>query len=384
MACVTKRRGRWIVDFTDLLGKRRWITMPKGSTKAKAADKLREIEDKLARGVYLPEKRIPLFGKVAQDWLEYKKANIRLSTWRKYEGYTRNHYEDFKGIRINRISSVKIEKFINARQNEGMNISTLRKLITVLNQVMKYAIRHKYLDSNPVASAERPRERTDVDEWAENDQRIKVLIPEHIMALLDSEPDKMYRTLFHMAITTGAREGELFGLKWTDVDWFNSQLFIQRTFNEGAWQKPKSKCSMRKIDLGPATVAVLREWQKECPTNNLNLIFPNEAGGPLNHGNMLRRHFYPALEKAKCPRVRFHDLRHTYASLLIEQGENVKYVQNQLGHSTPMFTLTVYAHLMKSTNQKAVCKLENTIFQNSCSKTVAEKKKGLTLLRVNP
>ncbi|UCD88800.1 MAG: site-specific integrase, partial [Desulfobacterales bacterium] len=165
------------------------------------------------------------------------------------------------------------------------------------------------------------------------------------------------------------------GLKWTDVDWFNNQIHIQRTYNNGKFYKPKSRRSKRKIDLGPEMMSELIVWQAVCPDNELNLVFPNKAGGPINQSNMLNRHFFPALKAAKIPRIRFHDLRHTYASLLIEQGENIKYIQNQLGHSSPTVTLDVYAHLMKPANQESALKLENAVFGINGSKTVAEKKK---------
>ena len=100
--------------------------------------------------------------------------------------------------------------------------------------------------------------------------------------------------------------------------------------------------------------------------------------------NMTSRHFFPALKDAKVERIRFHDLRHTYASLLIDQGENIKYIQTQIGHSSPTMTLDVYAHLMKPLNQEAACKLENTIFSITGSKMVAENKKGATLSSVTP
>ncbi len=102
-------------------------------------------------------------------------------------------------------------------------------------------------------------------------------------------------------------------------------------------------------------------------------MFPNQAGNPINHNNLVNRHFNPALEVAELPKIRFHDLRHTYASLLIEQGENIKYIQNQLGHSNPTVTLNVYAHLMKSVNQEAACRLENAVFETSGSKMVADR-----------
>jgi len=159
------------------------------------------------------------------------------------------------------------------------------------------------------------------------------------------------------------RQGELLGLQWQDIDWENNQIHIQRTFNNGNWYDVKTQTSNRKIDIGPSMMADLKRWQGECKPNKQNLIFPNSAGQTMNHTNMRARHFYPALEAAGIKKIRFHDLRHTYASLLIDQGENIKYIKTQLGHSSPTVTLNVYAHLMKQVNQESACRLENTIFE---------------------
>jgi integrase len=105
----------------------------------------------------------------------------------------------------------------------------------------------------------------------------------------------------------------------------------------------------------------LKKWKLACPKTKLNLVFPNDAGNVMDDSHMLSRQFHPALKAAGIPRIRFHDLRHTYASLLIEQGENIKYIQTQLGHSSPSITMDVYAHLMKSSNQQAASRLENTV-----------------------
>jgi integrase len=99
---------------------------------------------------------------------------------------------------------------------------------------------------------------------------------------------------------------------------------------------------------------------------------------------MVNRHFDPALKSAKLPRIRFHDLRHTKVSLMIEQGENLKYIQTQLGHSSPTVTLNVYAHLMEPINQEAACRYENVIFQKNGSRMVAETKKEVTASDVTP
>ena len=260
-----------------------------------------------------------------------------------------------------------------------MNLTTLRKIIVTFNQVMNYAVRHQFIGYNPVRDAERPRDQG-------NDEKpdIRILSTHEINAFLDAEKNQKYRTLFMLAIMSGAREGELLGLKWTDVDWFNNQIYNQRSFNEGAWYKPKSKASNRKIDLGPTMMSALKKWRLACPHSKLDLVFPNEVGNPINHSNMLWRHFFPDLKKAGINRIRFHDLRHTYASLLFEQGENIKYVQSQLGHSSPTVTLNIYAHLMKPVNQEAPARLENAIFETNGSKMVAKNKKGVDARCVTP
>ena len=99
----------------------------------------------------------------------------------------------------------------------------------------------------------------------------------------------------------------------------------------------------------------------------------------MNYSNMVQRYFLPALKAADLPRVRFHDLRHTNASLRLENGENIKYIQTQLGHANPTVTLNVYAHLMNPTNQEAACRLENAVFGAAGHKMVTKKEKGVTV-----
>lgn len=208
--------------------------------------------------------------------------------------------------------------------------------------------------------AERPRSNGESEE-----SKIRVLTPAEIHSFLESEKDMKYRTLFTLAIFSGARQGELLGLKWSDIEWGNNQIHIQRTFNNDNWYDVKTAASNRKIDIGPSMITNLKEWKLACPPNAHDLVFPNKAGRPINHNNLIQRHFYPAMENAGLPKIRFHDLRHTYASLLIEQGENIKYIQSQLGHSSPSVTLNVYAHLMKPANQEAASKLENKILNQN-------------------
>ncbi|MBN1227549.1 MAG: site-specific integrase [Deltaproteobacteria bacterium] len=360
MACIVKRRERWVIDFYDHSGKRRWKTLPKGTTKAKAREELRVIEDLVGKGLYLPIKKIPLFSQVAMDWLEYKRPNIRETTWEVCEGHIRNHFAELDILKINRITTATIEKYITTRQIQGMNINTLRKVLVTLGQILSYAVRHKYTDHSPLKDAERPRSTG--KEGFQEQEKIKVLTPPQIKAFLSKAKNQKHKALFMLALFSGARQGELLGLKWSDIDWNQRQIHIQRTFNNGHFFTTKTRSSNRKVDLGPNVITTLKEWKLGCPANDLDLVFPNEAGNPMDHNNLIKRHYEPALKAAKLPNMRFHDLRHTYASLLINQGENIKYIQSQLGHSSPSVTLNVYAHLMKPSNQQSACRLENTIF----------------------
>jgi integrase len=110
-----------------------------------------------------------------------------------------------------------------------------------------------------------------------------------------------------------------------------------------------------------------------CVKSEDDLIFPNEAGKPLDPSNLRKRIFEPALRRAGLRKVRFHDLRHTYASLLIHQGEHPKYIQSQMGHSSISVTMDVYGHLMEGINVLATERLDATLFGESSSKMVASK-----------
>lgn len=355
---IRKRGDRYFLDFYDQNGNRQRLMLPKGTSKAKAKEELRSIEEQVTKGVFTPAKRMLTFEEVAADWVEYKKPKLRETTWECYDGHVRNHFADLNPLKINQVSTARVEKFITERQLSGMPVGTIRKVLVTLGQILSYAVRLKYIDHNPLRDAERPRDP------GEGKKEIGVLKPEEIQAFLDSNPTQRYRTLFLVAVMTGARQGEILGLKWSDLDLENSQLRIQRTYTKGRFFNPKTKTSNRAIDLAPVVVTELRKWKLGSPPNDLDLMFPNEEGKPINYSNMVNRHFLPAIKAAGLERIRFHDLRHTYASLLIQQGENVKYVQSQLGHSSPMVTLNVYAHLLDSRNQAAAHRLESAVFGN--------------------
>ncbi|MFC1890868.1 tyrosine-type recombinase/integrase [Thermodesulfobacteriota bacterium] len=355
MACITKKRGKLVIDFYDQHGKRRLKTLPVGTTKTQAKKELRDIEQMVERGTYLPREGIPIFEKVAEDWLEYKKPNIRHSTFQQYRGHVNNHLIPYFGTtKINRMNFSSIEKFMSHSIANEVTPPTLKKLLVTLGSIFKYAVIKKFCEYNPVREIEKPK--------TSKKKKVTVLQPEEIRAFVKNARDRKYRCMYTLSIMSGMRQGELLGLKWLDIDWFNCQVNVRRTFNHDHFYEPKSEASRRSIDLGPSVISELKKWKIACPSTKLNLIFPNEAGKPMDANGLFKREFKTTLRRAKLRDIRFHDLRHTFASLLIDQGEHPKYIQSQLGHSSINVTMDTYGHLMRAVNPEASNKLDKAVF----------------------
>jgi integrase len=181
--------------------------------------------------------------------------------------------------------------------------------------------------------------------------------------LLDAARGDRLEALYRLALATGAREGELLGLRWSDVDLDGGVIRIRRTLlgtPDGlAFAEPKTATSRRAIPIGAATIAALRAHrQRQAEERLSDLVFSNTLGGPVNAGEMLRAAFYPLLRRAGLPRIRFHDLRHTAATLILSGGVHPKIVAERLGHSTPMLTLTVYSHVTPTMQRAAADELD--------------------------
>ena len=373
MACITKKRGKLVIDFYDQHGKRRLKTLPKNINKKEARKVLQELLKQVEHGTYLPERKVPSFAEVAGQWLENKKLNIREHTFASYECHVRRNLKPFFGnTKVTRINYNSITKFVAHEDGRGASIHHIRKSLVLLSGIMKYAVRQRFIDSNPVHEVEKPKGRS----RHKSSDEIDVFRPDEIRQFLDYVEGLKYKTLFMLATMSGARQGELLGLMWSDIDWYNSQLFIRRTFQHGRFYEPKSTTSRRKIDLGPTVMAKLRKWKLACPPSDLDLVFPSDSGTPLDKNNLVQRHYDPALRRAGLRRIRFHDLRHTFASLLIAQGEHPKYIQSQMGHSSINVTMDIYGHLMNTVNQESAKKLDSTVFKENGDNLETFSKKG--------
>ena len=188
--------------------------------------------------------------------------------------------------------------------------------------------------------------------------------PREIVALLRvaTPPDD---TILHVAIYTGLRRGELFALQWNDVDWgpggHGGRLWIRRSVYRGKLTTPKTEHSIRVVDVTQRTLDELAVYQEIFPVLGEGFIFRTAKGTPFDPDNWYKRRFWPLLEAAGLRKVGLHTLRHTYASLLINQGERIKYVSKQLGHASIQITADLYSHLFRETSLAAMQRLEQSI-----------------------
>lgn len=209
------RRGRWVVDFYDQDGKRRWETLPKGTYRKTANETLGEMERKVRQGTYTPPKELPPFPEAADSWLASKEPNIRHSTYQQYKGHIENHLKPyFERFKINQVTFDGIEKFTAHCIKKEVTPPTLRKILVTLGAILTYAVRRRYTDFNSAREVEKPRGRA---EHREKEEMV-ILTPKEIQLLLSTATPGQDATLFLTAVLTGVRGGEPLGLQGGDID----------------------------------------------------------------------------------------------------------------------------------------------------------------------
>lgn len=317
--------------------KRKWY---KGGDTRKAAQKvLREKLGELDAGTY---KEIPkaTFKEFVDHWLEtYCESNLKPSTLRGYKRILDHDLSVFDNRKLTDITTGQLQAYVASRL-KTVSAMTVSHEIMVLKLLFKHARKWGYVKISPAEDVDRPKIVS---------KEIEVLSPDEFKLLID-KVHPHFKTAFTTAFLCGLRAGELWALQWGDIDWASSRLYVRRSVWKGRFQTPKTKKSLRKIDLPQQLVQELKVWKLKCPVSEHDLVFPGLEGGIANHVNIANRHFYPALRRAGLRHVSFHSLRHSNASLRIQAGQNIKYVSDQLGHSTIKITLDVYGHLFDDVN----------------------------------
>lgn len=347
------RRVSWYIKYVGPDGRQRKETV--GANKREAERVLAERISAINGGTFR-ELREATFEEYAEKWMvEYARTRLKPSTLDGYERYLANHLiPAFGAYPLAALTPGQIQEWVDGLLATHLSAKSVSNYLVPLRKMLGDAVKWGYLTSNPCLQVERPRVRR---------KEMQALDPAQIRRLLEAaEPE--WRLLYEVATLTGLRQGELLALRWKDVDFRSRRLRVARSVWNGQFVTPKTEHSFRAVDLTPSLVESLREARPAGLGEDVGdlLIFSNRKGGPVNPRNLVQRHFEPTLRRAGLPRVRFHDLRHSYASLLILSGEHPRYIQAQLGHASITTTLDRYGHLLDSAYKHGGERLERVVF----------------------
>ncbi len=371
---ISKRKnGTWEAKYCvgkDEHGKliRRTIY---GKTQAEVRKKLNAIINDLDNGAYVAPEDMTV-SEWFDTWLKEYNGNVKGSTASQYSYQGRCHIKPGIGnLKLQKITAPVLQKFINESYNNGNGLSpkSCRNLHGVLHKLFNQAVLCGYIKHNPVSAVQLPRVEK---------KEMHILSGDNLKAFFAEIKGKAYENLFFCDVFTGLRESEIIGLTWDCVDFEKGIITIDKQFKRERQAKGGNEYRFdtlkngktRVISPAPAVFECLKRERAEQAKNRLkngisycnehNLVFTNEYGGHLSpvtvYGCFKRR-----VEAIGCPEVRFHDLRHSYATISIQNGDDIKTVSESLGHATVAFTLDVYGHVTDKMKRDSADRMQRFI-----------------------
>ena len=361
-------------DPTTGKRKQQWVSI-KG-TKKEAEKRLSELLNQLDNGTFIKPGKTTL-GEYLERWLaDYAKPNLSPRGFERYAGIIKKHIiPDMGSITLTQLRPEHLQKHYTARLNDGLSARTIRYHHAVIHKALQTAVKWGLLSRNVADGVDLPRaRRTEMQTWDEDD----------ITRFLEAAKDSSYYALFYTALYTGMRRSELLGLKWTDVDLMLGQVHVKRSLHhlkDGSYvfTQPKSARSRRTIDLSPSTISTIKEHHEKqklerimlgVPLTDDDLVFSHFDGKPLRP-NTITRAWTMLAARAGVKVIRFHDARHTHASLMLKQGIHPKIVQERLGHASISMTLDTYSHVMPGLQQAAAESFDK-LFNHKAKKETVE------------
>ena len=379
-----KGSGEWWI-FIDHKGKRKSKKI--GRDKRVAQEVAKKIEAKLTlgdMGLGQDEKRVMTFSEYAKDWIELTvPSQCRESTLRDYRGLLKNHVLPvFGGMNVNEINRQMVKDFLMKKTSSGLSGSTVTHIKNTVSGVLNRAIDDETLVVNPAHRLGKkviPVKSLRID-------RKDPLNREELVVLLEAFKGH-YPRHYPMALTlarTGMRLGEAIGLQWGDVDFHGRFINIQRGLSRSKIE-PTKNGKPRKVDMSLQLTETLHELRQQRRVEAVKKgwgqvpewVFITSEGTHLDGSHWRNRVFNKALEWAGLRKVNIHSLRHAYASLLIEAGESLAYIRDQLGHHSIKVTVDIYGHLAPEGNKEAVDRLDDDATRRTPDAPGI--KKGLTI-----
>jgi integrase len=366
---ITKRKdGRWMARYTVHTAKgprRRHIY---GRTRQEVAAKLTKAMTDRDGGIELDPSSVTV-NEYLQRWLnDSVKGNVRPITFGSYERLVRVHVVPALGrIKLKALSPAHLQGLYRDRLDAGLSPCTVQRVhAAVIHRALKQALRWGLVPRNVSEAADPPKAQR---------KEIRPLTPEQVRTLLKTAQGNRLEALYVLAITTGLRQGELFGLRWEDIDLTAGRLSVRQTLTTPKGGRrlgpPKRSKSRRSVKLTAGAVKALTAHRERRLEDRETLavlwqdhdfVFATQVGTPLNRHNFFRRCFKPLVEDAGLPRsVRFHDLRHTCATLLLSKNVNPKIVQELLGHANISQTMDTYSHMLPDMQERAASAMDDIL-----------------------
>ena len=363
MACVRRWRGAWCVDFRDGSGKR---IIQRAESKQEAQERLAEIMRGLKVGSYDPTLAKTPLEEYAPKWLQIKQAEVKPSTLTSYEYALRVHIlPDLGKHQLGKLTREAIKAFLGKKNESGLSRDTVRVLHATLRALLEEAVESGIV---PVNVARRAGKF--VKGKADRGEKIQFFSRDELALFLETAKNEAlaYYPLFLCLARTGLRIGEAIGLQCGDLDFAGFGIEVRRNIVKGRVGTPKNGRT-RRVDMSQQLAQVLRGEIANRKAQLLRLgksadelgnlwLFQSGAGGPLDDSKV-RKVLARLLVKAGLPRRNLHSLRHSFASLLIQNGESLAYVRDQLGHSSIQITVDTYGHLVPGGNRRAVNRLDD-------------------------
>lgn len=299
-------------------------------------------------------------------WLGAMQTSLRPKTLIQYRQIVRQHIlPTFGNMKLKDLRPDQIQSFYTSKLEKGTSARTVLLIHAVLHKSLNYALKTGLTIRNPADAVNRPKIRR---------KEMVTLTDSQARALISAVDGTRDAALYYLAVSTGLRKGELLGLKWSDLDWKTRRLKIQRQTQSIPGQgqqftEPKTAAGRRVVVLGEKAIEILRKHQgiqnmerkfADDRWQEYDLIFPSTIGTPMEGTNLYHR-YKLILQKCGLPNIRFHDLRHTAATLMLQQGTNPKIVQERLGHSDISLTLNTYSHVLPDMQEEVASKLDDLL-----------------------
>jgi integrase len=349
---VRKRGNKWsyTVDIgrDPITGRRKQKTKSGFKTKKEAEHSLNELLYEYSKGTYIEPQKITV-QEIAQEWLGHYKHQLRLTTAEQYESKMNKWILPLIGhYKLQDLKPIHAQAFVN-QLLESLESSSAHKVLAITKLILKYAVQMELIPKNPFLNISVKDQKRKVNTWTFDEL-------EHFLKVVKKN-DEFYYRIFAVAAYTGLRKGEILALSRSNINFAHNKIVVKQSIAEtkekGVYiDELKTPSSYRLVAFDSFVSSILKEQIKKNNEMKLKLgsdyqdqdLLFCHPDGVIYRPTNLNRPFKKYIELSGVPKIRFHDLRHTHATLLLELSVNPKIVADRLGHSTVKITLDTYSH----------------------------------------